>query len=365
MKIDLITLHRVYNYGSVLQAYATQELLKSYGSVEIIDYITEQRTFKRLKKSKGKYTGKSFFAQKFLLFARILSLIIKEKQFGKFIKKNLNISKNKYISFQELLKNPPIADFYVAGSDQIWNSVYNEGLDEGFYLNFTNSPCKIAFSSSFGMKSVPPEEQSFTRDLLSKFKAISVREDSAQKIIKNLDMPEPIILIDPTLQISSKQWSMIASKRLVKKRYLILMLLYNEDNNATNIARKIADELGLMLVKISWDLFKDKRIDKLFTHKSPEDFLSLFKNADYVVTNSFHGLAFSLNFEKQFSIIKRNEFNSRIESLLSLTQLYDRMIQDEVDMDIVRKTIDYSNVNLILDKEKNKAKEFLSEYLNG
>lgn len=361
MKISLITLHRVFNYGSVLQTYATQRVIEELGhSCEVVDYYTEQRTFKRLLAGGGKYRSKNVMLNLFFYYARFLSLIIKKITFGSFIKKYIHLSKLKYIDSNSLQRNPPQADVYIVGSDQVWNSVYNEGIDKGFFLDFVNNGSnKIAFSSSFGLNKLKNEEMDETKELLLDFQAISVREQQAVEIIEELGLDTPIVVIDPTLQISSSIWRQLASKRLVKQKYLLLMLLYNEDNNATEYARKIADEKGLVLVKLSWDLFKDKRIDKLFSHRSPQDFLSLFSNADYIVTNSFHGLAFSLTFEKQFTIVKRNEFNSRIESLLQIVGLEERLVDTDLDMQIVNKSIEYSAVGNLLNIERDVAKQFL------
>lgn len=359
MKVCFVTLHRVFNYGSILQAYATQKIVESCGfDCEVIDYITPQRTKRAIKKQ---YKAKGFkgYLHKFL---RNFSLILKRKSFGSFIKKNLKLSSEQYIDINDLRKSPPQADIYMVGSDQVWNSYYNEGIDEGFFLNFGNEDIRrIAFVSSFGKEELDMSEKVRTKELLLKFNSISVREQSAQNIIMDLGLEKPEILIDPTLQISAEDWRSIASLRLLSKPYLLLMLLYNEDNGATDYAKKIAHEKGLILVKLSWDLVKDKRVDKLFTHRKPQDFLSLFDNASFVVTNSFHGLAFSINFNKQFVVVKRNQFNSRIDSLLSLTGLTDRLIEPlkNGDNDIANEIIDYTLVNNIIAKEREKARLYL------
>jgi len=166
-------------------------------------------------------------------------------------------------------------------------------------------------------------------------------------------------LIDPTLQLSKSEWLKLASKRLVKKRYLILMLLYQEDNEATNYARWIAEKRGLKLVKICWEIKKDPRIDIMFTHRCPQDFLSLFANADFVVTNSFHGLAFAINFNKQFIVVPRNEFNSRITNLLELVGLKNRLIISTEQLSIIDDEINFENANRIIKFERERAKKFI------
>ena len=142
------------------------------------------------------------------------------------------------------------------------------------------------------------------------------------------------------------------------------MLLYNEDNNATEYARRIADERGLTLIKISWEIKKPLMVDKLFTHRSPEDFLSLFLYADFIVTNSFHGTAFAINFERQFVVIPRNEYNSRINSLLKLCELEEKMVHSEVEaIKASEKIIDYSEIRKKLKNERIKAHKFLVQAL--
>ncbi|MBR5506646.1 MAG: polysaccharide pyruvyl transferase family protein [Clostridia bacterium] len=361
MKIDIITLHRVFNYGSVLQTYATQKVFSDMGyDVKVIDYIPRnwQISKRMFLKSSVK---RNFLKDVIYRIFRGVSIIIKSRNFGGFLKRNLNLTK-KYMSFEKLQKNPPLADVYCTGSDQVWNTDYC-GVDKAFFLRFAPKGAKrIAFAASFGMTELPDDQRSVISEYLTDYDSISLRENSAVDLVNSLGI-DAIEIIDPTLQISGDEWRKLASKRLVKEKYLILMLLYSEDNNATEIARKIADEKGLKLIKISWDLKKPPLVDKLFTHRPPDEFLSLFYHADYVVTNSFHGLAFSINFGKQFTICKRNEYNSRIESLLSLTGLEDRMVDSTLDGVDYNAKIDYESVNEVLERERQKAKNFIVESL--
>ena len=357
MKIAVITLHRVYNYGSVLQAYATQRVLEKRGhEVTIIDYVTPQRTKWRLFWSTGSGGQRSLFYRT----AKIISFVLKEMTFGRFVRRKINLSK-KYITSDDLCKDIPIADLYVTGSDQTWNSQYNEGVDRGFFLDFLpENARRISFVSSFGKTLLDDSEVYLTKKYLSRYEKISVREDSAVSIIDKMCLDTPIQLIDPTLMLEKEEWLKITSPRLLKERYLILMLLYNEDNHATEYARRIADDKGLKLVKLSWEMKKPELVDKLYTHRSPSDFLSLFYYADFVVTNSFHGLAFSINLEKPFVVVPRNEFNSRIESLLRLVGLSDRLISNSKELTAIEnKRINYTAVNEIVDFERKKVKLFL------
>ena len=357
MRIAIITLHRVYNYGSALQAFATQTVFERRGhEVKIIDYITPQRTKWKLFWGNGADDTAGLFYR----LAKLGSIVLKELTFGAFVRSELKLTK-KYITADDLEKDPPEADLYVTGSDQTWNSVYNEGVDRGFFLDFVpESARRISYVASFGKTRLDNEEIELTKKYLDRYEALSVREESAKDIISLLGRKDAIQLIDPTLMLSKAEWMTKASKRLVKERYLLLMLLYNEDNDATKYARYIADKLGLKLVKLSWELRKQEIIDQLFTHRTPADFLSLFNYADYIVTNSFHGLAFSINLEKEFIIVPRNEFNSRIESLLKLVDLQDRMVTnlDMVDQ-CIQTNIQYSVINRVIEKEREKTNRFL------
>lgn len=362
MKVAVVTLHRVHNYGSVLQAYATQRVFEKLGhEVKIVDYVTAQRT-KRAVYGKPPSGAGSGVKGTLLHGAKIASLMARDLAFGRFRKKYLNLTK-RYITAEDLQKDPPCADLYVTGSDQTWNSTYNEGVDRGFFLDFIPDQCgRIAFVSSFGMENVPEAEVALTKQYLSRYRGLSVREDSAQRILTELGRPDSVQLIDPTLQLTKEEWVEMAAGRQIKQPYLLLFLLYNEDENATEYARRIADAKGLTLVKLSWEMKRPAAVDILMTHRSPEDFLSLFHHADFVVTNSFHGLAFSINLEKQFVVVPRKVFNSRIESLLRLTGLNSRMISSDEALAATDEIIDYEPVNRILAGERRRAEEFILTY---
>ncbi|MBQ6387275.1 MAG: polysaccharide pyruvyl transferase family protein [Ruminococcus sp.] len=360
-KVSVITMHRIYNYGSVLQAYATQKLLENKGFVcEIVDYISPFRAKKPLfLEYPPSLEGKKL--KKFVYYtAKIPSFVLKEHTFGSFIKKNLRLTKQQYITNEDILKAPPQADIYISGSDQVWNSKYNHGVDKSYYLNYAPEGAKkYAFVSSFGKTALSQEEIDVVRPMLAEYQRISVREDSAVRLLSDMGLQSEC-LIDPTFQIERSHWEGLASRRLEKENYLLLFLLYNEDNGATEFAGKIAKEKGLKLVKLSWELKKPNGVDRLFTHRSPGDFLSLFFHADFIVTNSFHGTAFSINLNRPFIFVPRSEFNGRIESLLRLFHLENRRVSQENELAVVGQEMDYSAVNEILKKERERADTFLS-----
>ena len=364
MKASVITMHRIYNYGSVLQTYATQKILEDMGiTCEIIDYISPYRAKKPLfLEYPPKLEGKKL--KKILYYAaKIPSFMLKDISFGGFIKKYIHLSEKQYITNDDILRSPPTADVYITGSDQVWNSKYNHGVDKSYYLNYAAPGAKkISFVSSFGKSELTNDEIKEICPMLEEYAALSVREDSGVDILSDMGI-KSVCLIDPTLQIDKKDWLSLSSKRLVKEKYLLLFLLYNEDNGASEYAVKIAKEKGLKIVKLSWELKKPKGVDQLFTHRKPQDFLSLFANADFIVTNSFHGVAFSIYLNSQFVFVPRSEFNDRILSLLKKTGLTDRVVKTEEDLKAAYKPVEFRSVNAILEKERKNAGEYLSNAL--
>lgn len=361
MKIKIITLHQIFNYGSVLQTYATQKIFEKYSSnVEVINYISPVRTAKELFLA-GPYRHQKLSLIKILYYlAKGPSLCLKGLTFGSFVKKNINLTKKKYIQYEDLENNVPIADIYVTGSDQVWNSFYNGGVDSAYFLGFVRDNTKrIAYCSSFGSKEIVDSDKTEIGNYLKAYDAISVRESSAVEIVKDLSGKEAMWLIDPTLQIDKEDWGKLSEKRKIKDKYLLLFLPYTEKNDAFAIAKKVAAEKKLKIVGLSWKIGSNQIYDKQFLYASPKTFLSLIQYAEIIITNSFHGVAFSYNFNKDFIAIRRDLFNERIDSLLNLTGLSKRQISEVSEISQVRESIDYAEVNKVLTHERNKANRFL------
>ena len=263
----------------------------------------------------------------------------------------------------DFAKNCPIADYYITGSDQVWNSKHNEGFNDRYYFAQTpDNAVRISFASSIGETELSDEHTARITYLLSRYKAISVREESAKRLIEGMGL-EATHLLDPTFMLNKEEWEPYMTKRMVKEDYLLIYTPYNTlDKKAIfDAAREIAKEKGLKVVTFSWDWRKDKMADKTITYANPGDFLSLMHYASYVVTNSFHGTAFSINLNKQFCVFMPSAFSTRISSIIDLCGLAGRLVTDKFDFDKANEGIDYISVNNILDKERNKSIEFLKK----
>lgn len=198
IKVDVITLHAVQNYGSVLQALATQEILKQHGcEVTIIDYIREDVRYENLIK---KWSG----GNPIKALAILPTIFRWKKVFQVFTQNYLNLSEKTYTTAEDFKNYPLTADAYCTGSDQVWNSKWNNGILPCLYLNFIpEDKYKFAFSASFGQSSLSKDEVNKTKAYLENYNRISVREREAEVIVKNQYHIENCVqLVDPTLCVS-------------------------------------------------------------------------------------------------------------------------------------------------------------------
>lgn len=364
MRIELITLHCVKNYGSVLQTYATQEYFKKLGfEVEIIDYRRHDLQDPYFYVNKGidalKKQKKSSITRK--IYKTISSKMVAKKieVFDGFLKKFIDMTENTYISEQDIIDNLPKADVYCVGSDQTWNSYCNHGFEKPFFLGFVpENKKKISFSSSFGKSELDKDEKEITKKYLQKFNAISVRENSGLSILNDLGISNGVHILDPTLLLTNEEWSKLTDKSLVPKRQYLLIYELGKNKLLNEIANKIAKQKNLKIVRIgigfSQIIHKDTKL-----YPQVQEWLSLFKYADYVVTDSFHGTAFSINFNKRFSVVYPKNFRNRLQSILELCNLENRAINSLDSLNKEYYEISYTDINSILDEERKKTKNFL------
>ena len=167
MKVAVITLHRVFNHGSVLQAYATQLILERLGAdAEIIDYVSKERTYKRIF-GFAPETMKSRLKKSLYIISRFPMNVLKYMSFGSFINKHLNLTRRTYITVRDLRQNPPEADVYLTGSDQVWNSDYNEGVDHAFFTDFGSPDVpRVSYAASFAKEKISAREAKEIKPLL-------------------------------------------------------------------------------------------------------------------------------------------------------------------------------------------------------
>lgn len=361
-RISIITILDNVNFGTYLQVLALGSVLKEKGyEVQIIKYV---RPFMTLHyKLMNAIKSCSPFA--FLSAWRVYFL---RNQYYSFLKRYFPLTPQ-YSSYRDLKKSPPRADLYLTGSDQVWNSVYNQGIDPSYYLDFAPLGKKrFAYGASIGMDSFPTEEVPEIKRLLASYTDISVREDHAQKMLAEIGFPSVPHVLDPTFLLNKNKWSLLVKNVFYKTEpYLIIYSVEfsKEAEIISRIAARIAKQKKLKIYGVSYpgSGFNMKCCDKLFSAVTPDVFISLFMQADYAVVSSFHGTSFAINFNKEFVTVAPSRFNSRVMSLLNLLKLQNRYLSDETDINNLT-PIDYNAVNFLLEKYKRHSMEFIDRIVN-
>jgi len=366
-KIAIITLHRVRNYGSSLQTLALQEIIKSKGfEVEVIDYYPERYTsFGLLKRLKNK--SEVLKKNPVLLFgARVIisfSYLKKKIVFDSFLKNNINLTPKTYRSEKELLENPIIADAYCTGSDQVWNSLWNEGIDAPLYLSFIDeNKYKFSYAASIGNSSIDQEEGEIVKKYLASYNHLSVREDSGVNILKELGFENVIQVLDPTLLLDASGWERFTSNRYSGQKYVLTYNLHH-DPKIDKYANEIAKKYNLEVFNISYNWHDIYRKGKLKWCPKIEEYLGLIKNAQYVVTDSFHATVFSLIFHRNFVVIYPEHASSRLRSILKQTNLEIRGADEMPDIELVNHKIPFDNVDEKLKLLRQESISFLDKVL--
>lgn len=364
MKIKTITCHNVYNAGASLQAYALVNYLKKLGhDVEIIDYVPEYLKHYGLTGVGNSKYDKPVLREIYQLLklpGRVKARYGRRKaEFDKFTKKYLPLTLVHYSSAQELCTMPPDADVIFAGSDQIWNTLFPNGKDPAFYLQFAKEKTvRASYAASFAVEAIDTESQDNVKKWLSDLNYISVREKSGLDILSKMGIFNGIQILDPVFLLSAEEWKQLAIKRSFVDKYIFL---YDFDCN-----EEIIKYVKCLSKKNGWKIysfFKNEHADRSFEKEGPEVFLSLIKDAQMIVSNSFHATAFSVIFEKQFVVFERTEkINTRMRDLLECLNLSNRLILNVGNI-LDEQLIDYTNINEVLSRECAKAKGFISQVL--
>ncbi len=364
MKIGILTFHAAHNYGAVLQAYGTQEYLRSLGhDVEVIDYRPEYLMIpyklidsKRVIYASPVKTLKRLLGE-IMIFRR---LFLRYVRFNKFIKQRLNLSE------KVLDVIPPDYDAYIFGSDQIWNPKITKGFDGVFFGAFPakKGSRKIAYAASMEAIDLSTEEKSFFTKALQNLDTIGVREFQLQELLQPLSSKTITTVLDPTLLLESSVWDKITVKPKIKEKYVLVYQVRLNDGTL-QIANDIAKQIGGVVVQlvgnVNW-----KNIKHRYQSASVEEFLGWIKYADCVVTTSFHGTVFANIFNRPFYTVSLHDGgDSRSGSLLRNLGLSERLVPIHDTSKLVFSEIDYSEVNTKLSKIREGSFNFLKSALEG
>lgn len=362
MRILLSTIIDNINYGTYLQAFATAYLLRKKGhQVDILNYIRPHLTAKVMFSNARKHGIVSMLKAPVMIG---LDAIMK-RNLKRFLSTRVHLTApfTDWIAFKKKIGG---YDLYLTGSDQVWNTTHNHGIDEVYFWGGIAGK-KCSYAASVGIESFPEQEQESIKKLLAEYSFISVRESFGIDALRQLDIPDATQVLDPTLMLDSKEWKNVTKCRFRKEEpyLLVYSVEVNKDREVLNIARKIANERGLKIYVVSPYLKFNSRlkVDKVFSMADTDTFLALFHNADYAVVSSFHGTAFAINFNRQFVTVAPERFSTRVQSILSLLNLSDRYVSNAESIPTVE--IDYNRVNSRLDEERKRSAETLKKLLEA
>ena len=372
-KLALVTCYFQPNYGSQLQAYATQLMFDKLGvdnETICIDGLRREINNAKYLYFLSKIFDRNTIVDKMATARKIIAKKTKGKKFTKnlqlrtdmfkrFEQDMFRISKC-YNSKSELTENAYSYNAFVVGSDQLW---LPSNIEADYYtLNFVpNNVCKIAFATSFGVSELPRRQAQKASKFLKRIDYISVREKSGQKLIKNLSGREVPIVCDPTLMFTAEDWNQtISHKRIFKEPYLFCYFLGNNPEQREWV-KKVKKETGFKIVQLQhcdeYIRSDEKFPDEAPYNIGPKEFVQLIRDAEYVFTDSFHCSVFSMLFSKKFFTFRRYNndsvvsTNSRIYSLLSLVHLEERLLRGDEDVkSVVSQNIDYMLVHGVLEK---------------
>lgn len=360
-KVGVITIHSVYNYGAMLQAFALSKYLENLGYVsEVIDYRPYE-----LCRNYDFYI-KDLFVNPRNALGAIKQSIVKRNQFARFksfLNNEISTSKKRYSNYRSL-KNHDY-EILVTGSDQIWNP-YITIEDESFLLTFDEKETKkVAYSSSFGISEIPKEWADKVKIALMQFDQLGVREQSGKEIINGLLPNHKVdLVLDPVFLMSSAYWHNLANNSLTPNEPYLLVYSLEINDKIKSYAKAVAGEKNLKIVTIH--PFKDDYgfADICINTAGPKEFISLINNAEFVVTNSFHGTAFSIIFDKKFSCVLHSKTGTRMSSLLERLKIVPNMISlSNSDSEIYYyQTTDLSKKELELHIENSKNSLSLNNY---
>lgn len=338
-RVEILTIHFGINHGSVLQCYALSKTLSDLGAeVGVIDYVPAR--YKMWNNVKIKYPEKSLPWKLAFLLASSLIRLPQKAVFRSYLKRHIALSR-RFSEPSELAASYQPADLYLVGSDQVWNSTYNGSEDKSYLLGFApKESVKASYAASIGKDELTEEEGLSIAEGVAPFAGVSVRESKAAEQLAAYGV-EARVDLDPVFFLDRERWCELAARKVRKEPYVLVYVIAQNYEGMVRQAREIADMLRARLYVLSVRPIRTPGVDRNYLFANPSDFLALFRDADFVVSNSFHGTAFSIIFRKRF-LTYVTKYNARIENILALTGLERRLVTDRFDEASVSEEIDYS-----------------------
>jgi len=352
-KIGIITFHASHNCGSFLQSYALQNFLKKNNlDAEIIDYSNKGQ--QQLYQITFPNNSVKNFLKNIILLPRRKQLKNTYKSYEEFIHKNLKLSKAKFTIPEELENYNFDYDIFICGSDQVWN-VTIEDFDKSYFLPFAKNKKKIAYAPSFGARKMSnflkKEELEIYKNYIEDFSLVTTREENGKKWIKEIFNKDVEVVLDPTLLLTQNDYQEIEEqydKEITGKYIFYYSPSYKPEIN--KLVDRIAKKYNLKVV--AWNpksyYLKMMNFSNFYLPKkqNPGVYLSLIRDAELIITTSFHGTIFSTIYQKNFWVIKNGDMygdDDRVKTLINQLEIEERLISMNYDANFeYLKEVDYT-----------------------
>lgn len=348
MRIGIVTIFRTGNYGGTLQAFALKKAieLNNLGKADIINYScdsVEGKIDRKFLRNAGVFRTLVAFIEKLYYYPRMRGV-------NKFIDSYLN---GEELDRDQLFSLNDKYEVFLSGSDQIWNPDIQQG-DYYYLLDFViDNYKKRSYASSFGRKSIPDKYVETYQKLLSEYHYISVREEDGAKLVESLTGKKPDVVLDPVLLLSRQQWEFILPKRGLSGRYVFVYQMAHS-SLISRVASICGKGLSARVNYVPFPIGGLCRCTPRLSFSSLE-WVKAIRDAEFVITDSFHGTVFSILFHKPFYYVITSETVkariSRVYTLLNTLGLKDRIISS-IDQCDFQKHIDYNAVQKELDKAR-------------
>lgn len=351
MKIGIITIHCQTNFGSVFQAYALHQFLKDEGFDNfVIDYrpgyiINSGSGFRKRIKT-------------LLFYAELKS---ERKKYDLFINNYITLTSQSYKSYIELKANPPEADVYISGSDQLWNPDYACGNDDSYKLKFIDKKTKISYATSIGKKEISRDKLSALVSSVSEYYALSVREKSSSELLINEMNRDVRWVCDPVFLLDKSHYEQMCDVN----RYGEYVLVYLADNgDLLDKTIEVVKEHYKCKVILACGSIARCFCDEHIKNPGPVEMLTLVYHAKAIITGSFHATSFSHIFNKDFFSILPSRNGERLVSLLEMSGFSNKAIINANDLDKINFKFDFAFSNASIANFKIKSQKWLLGRLN-
>ena len=369
-KVGVLTFHVAHNYGAMLQAYALPTALRKMGyDAEVVDYrfpyIYEwgrSIDFKELLETKGLVKAVYRYTMNLLKGAYDPSNAY--NKFNYFREHVMPCSNKIYRTIDEI--DNMDYDALLFGSDQIWNENLTNGVSKEYFGQFEclDKTKRIAYAASTGSSDFYEKAKELSKSYLSKFDAIGTRELGLTNTLKERGF-DAVHVLDPSLLLNKEDWmemvNVTPNKLAVPDKYL-LIYAFDEDERLYEVARQVAAEKNLKIVVIAYQKKACMEGMEVYTNCGPADFVNLIANAEFTITTSFHGTAFSILLHKDFRCVPHPKYRERTDSVLEMVGL-ERVNVANLDELLEPIEIDWEDVELSLNKEREKSLNFLKKAL--